>query len=222
MGDGYRAFLIRCGCKMEILSHLLIFFTEYGYIAVFLVLVFCGLGLPIPEDITLIAGGIICALSKNLSFPLSLNKMILISISGVLIGDSIMFFLGNLVGQRVTKFPIIKLIFTPRNYIKIQEKVKLHGDKALFFARFLPGLRAPIFVIYGISKKIKFYKFIFYDGLAALISVPLWVYLGYIFYHEKKYILNIVKKSEYIIFSIIFLMILIFLIYNYIKRKDKD
>ena len=207
---------------MDTLLHLLVFFTQYGYIAVFLVLVLCGLGLPLPEDITLIAGGIICGLSKNLSTPLSLNKMIIISMFGVLIGDSIMFLLGNMMGNKVTKLPIIKLIFTPKNYIKIQQKIKLHGDKVVFFARFLPGLRAPIFVLNGISKKIKYYKFIFFDGLAALISVPIWVYIGYIFYREKKYIIGIVRQSEYIILSIFIVIILIFLIYNYFTRKNSN
>lgn len=38
------------------------FFTQYGYVAVFLVLVACGLGVPIPEDVTLVTGGVIAGL----------------------------------------------------------------------------------------------------------------------------------------------------------------
>ena len=30
------------------------FFSQYGYAAVFLVLIACGFGVPIPEDITLV------------------------------------------------------------------------------------------------------------------------------------------------------------------------
>jgi membrane protein DedA with SNARE-associated domain len=48
----------------------------------------------------------------------------------------------------------------------------------LFIGRFLPGLRAPIFFTAG-SMKVPFVKFLFFDGLAALISVPVFVWLGH-------------------------------------------
>ena len=47
---------------MDILQLLTDFFTNYGYAAVFFVLLICGFGVPIPEDVTLVAGGIISGL----------------------------------------------------------------------------------------------------------------------------------------------------------------
>jgi membrane protein DedA with SNARE-associated domain len=44
--------------------------------------------------------------------------------------------------------------------------------------RFLPGLRAPIFFTAG-STRVKFWKFFCLDGLAALVSVPFFVWLGH-------------------------------------------
>ncbi|MCV2509445.1 MAG: DedA family protein, partial [Neisseriaceae bacterium] len=46
------------------LDYLELFFSTYGYLAVFSVLILCGLGLPIPEDITLVAGGVISGLGQ--------------------------------------------------------------------------------------------------------------------------------------------------------------
>ena len=37
-------------------------FAHYGYAAVFFVLVICGFGVPIPEDLTLVTGGVISGL----------------------------------------------------------------------------------------------------------------------------------------------------------------
>ena len=34
-------------------------FTEYGYLAVFVMLLICGFGIPVPEDVTLVTGGVI-------------------------------------------------------------------------------------------------------------------------------------------------------------------
>jgi membrane protein DedA with SNARE-associated domain len=45
----------------------------------------------------------------------------------------------------------------------------------------MPGLRAAIFMSAGISKKVSFLRFFLMDGFAAIISVPIWVYLGYFF-----------------------------------------
>ena len=44
---------------MEFLIH---FFSDYGYFAVLFVLIICGFGVPIPEDITLVSGGVISGL----------------------------------------------------------------------------------------------------------------------------------------------------------------
>ena len=45
-------------------------------------------------------------------------------------------------------------------------------------ARFIPGLRSPIFLTAGMSGKVSFWQWLIMDGLAALISVPIWIYLG--------------------------------------------
>ena len=89
---------------MEILHELIAFFAIYGYIAVFLVLIACGFGVPIPEDITLVAGGVICGLAATMDVHL----MVTIALLGVIIGDGTMFMLGKLLGPRVKKSTAIK------------------------------------------------------------------------------------------------------------------
>ena len=42
---------------MDVFNTLLVFFQNYGYAAVFAALLLCGAGVPIPEDVTLVAGG---------------------------------------------------------------------------------------------------------------------------------------------------------------------
>ncbi len=204
---------------MEILNYLIDFFTHYGYFAVFIVLIACGIGLPIPEDITLIAGGVICVLSYTTVNVLSPEIMTIIALSGVLIGDSIMFLLGYKLGHKVTRIKGIRNIITPTVYEQIQEKIHRYGDKILFFARFLPGLRAPIFIISGVSHRVSYIKFIVMDGLAAIISVPLLVYVGYFFANDLETIVIYVKHSEWLIIGLFLTIILAFFVYKkYIKK----
>lgn len=185
---------------MEILFHLLDFFGQYGYCAVFLVLLACGFGLPVPEDISLIAGGVICALTQAPGYHhLNVHIMVVVALVGVLSGDSVMFSLGSKLGPRVTRVPLLRRIITPNVYARIQEKAHRYGDKILFIARFLPGLRAPIFVTAGMSHRVSLLKFLCFDGSAALISVPLWIYVGFIGAGDLEVIIFWARKSEVLV-----------------------
>ena len=89
-----------------------------------------------------------------------------------------MFAAGRIWGQKILRFKPIARIMTPKRYEQVQEKFDKYGNWVLFVARFLPGLRTAVFVTAGISRKVSYLRFIIMDGLAALISVPIWIYLG--------------------------------------------
>ena len=158
------------------LDFLIAFFSDYGYIAVFGILILCGFGLPVPEDITLVSGGVISGLGMT-----NPHTMLAVGLAGVLIGDSTMFLAGRIFGYRIQKIRMFRKILSPRRFSHIQRKFKQYGLGLLFVARFLPGLRSPIFLVAGMSRRISYFTFILMDGIAALISVPVWVYLGFFF-----------------------------------------
>ncbi len=158
---------------MDLFSWLEVFFTDYGYAAVFIVLVACGFGVPIPEDITLVTGGIMAG-----SGHANVHVMVAVSLAGVLVGDGAMFFAGRLFGHKILRFRAIARVMTPKRYAQVQGKFEKYGNWVLFVARFLPGLRTPIFITAGISRKVTPTQFFLMDGFAAIISVPLWVHLG--------------------------------------------
>lgn len=176
---------------MDILQLLTTLFTDYGYAAVFLVLLLCGFGLPVPEDITLVAGGIISGLGHA-----DVNKMFAVGMAGVLIGDGTMFVMGRLFGERVLSWPLVARFMTPERYRAVQDKFSQYGNRVLFVARFLPGLRSPIFLTAGMTRRIPFWRFLLMDGFAALISVPIWVYLGYFGAHNRQWLLMWVHRGQ--------------------------
>lgn len=149
------------------------FFSSYGYWAVFFVLLICGFGVPIPEDITLVSGGVISGLGYT-----NVHWMLVVSMIGVLVGDSTMYWLGRVYGEKILKFPLIRKIATPERFTQVQERFEKQGWKLLFVARFLPGLRAVVYLVSGITRKVTFTRFVLVDFFAAIISVPIWVYLG--------------------------------------------
>ncbi len=193
-------------------------FSDYGYVAVFLILMLCGFGLPIPEDITLVAGGII----SGLGFA-DVHIMFFVCMCGVLIGDGTMFTLGKIYGQRILKFGPVRRIVTPKRFAQVQEKFAKYGNWVLFVARFLPGLRSPIFVIAGMSRRISYWRFLLMDGLAACISVPIWVYLGDYGAHNREWLIHMVKRGQHGIFGLIAIgAIVLLLIYLRQRRKKQE
>ncbi|MBN8712637.1 MAG: DedA family protein [Xanthomonadales bacterium] len=159
---------------MDLLDTLVDLFTQNGYTAVFIALMICGAGLPLPEDITLVAGGVIAGLGYA-----NVHVMCAMTLFGVLLGDSAIFLLGHYYGARMLTWRPIARVLTPARYLAVQEKFHRYGNRVLFAARFLPGMRTTIYVTAGTTHRISFPRFLLIDTMAALISVPVWVYLGY-------------------------------------------
>jgi len=203
---------------MDFLQTLVTFFMQYGYFAVFGVLILCGFGLPVPEDISLTAGGVISGLGYT-----DVHVMFFVGMAGVLLGDSFVFWLGSHYGERALKLPILKTVLHPERFGKVQEQFKKHGKWVVFFGRFMPGLRMPIFFTAGTSGQISFLRFLFTDGFAALISVPIWIYLGYFGAHNFDQLMGWVRNGQTIILVIVILGITGFLLYLWNKkRKEKN
>lgn len=116
------------------MEFLISFFTDYGYWAVLFVLIICGFGVPIPEDITLVSGGVIAGL-----YPESVNShlMLLVSMIGVLAGDSCMYWLGRIYGTRILRFRPMRKVITLQRLKMVREKFAQYGNRVLFVARFL-------------------------------------------------------------------------------------
>lgn len=160
---------------MELLERLIGIFAEHGYASVFIALLLCGAGVPLPEDITLVAGGVIAGLGYA-----NVHVMVGVTMTGVLVGDASMFLLGHHFGARLLRLPLFAWLLPPARYAKVQQKFERYGNRMMFVARFLPGMRTAVFITAGATHRVSFWRFALLDGLAALISVPLWVYLGYL------------------------------------------
>jgi membrane protein DedA with SNARE-associated domain len=139
----------------------------------FFVLLLCGLGLPIPEDIVLITAGVLGQEQGH-----SWIEVALLMYVGVLGGDCITFFAGRHVGGWVLTSRWFQRIVSPRKQARVVDFFSRYGPMGLFIGRFLPGLRAPIFFSAG-SMKVPFWKLLLFDGCAALVSVPVFVWLGH-------------------------------------------
>jgi membrane protein DedA with SNARE-associated domain len=146
-----------------------------GYAAVFGLLLAAGFGFPLPEDVPLIAGGVLAWLASPLEkavFPGMLAD------SGLLVGDSVIYWAGRVFGRRVAEVWPFRRIITPQKLERVERLLRQRGNVVVVVARFLPGLRAPTYFTVGHSR-LPFWEFLLFDGLAAVVSAPLWVCLGF-------------------------------------------
>jgi membrane protein DedA with SNARE-associated domain len=185
---------------MEVFEFLMPIFTEYGYLAVFVMLLICGFGVPVPEDVTLVTGGVIAGLGHA-----DVHTMFAVGMAGVLVGDGLMFMLGRLYGPRIIQLPGFRRVLTPERFERAQGAFHKYGKWVMFVARFLPGLRTPVFFTAGMSHRVTFLTWFLMDGFAALISVPIWVYLGYFGAQNWDWMFGVLRQFQHAILGLLLL-----------------
>ena len=137
-------------------------------------LLLSSMGMPLPEDLTLAAAGYL--ISKDLMSPL---PAALVGILGVLTGDQFVYSLGKYFGPKVVAHRWFSHVLSPHRYQWIRGRFARHGTKMVFFARFVSGLRGPVFLAAGVLQMPRG-RFLLYDFAGALLNVPLFILAGFL------------------------------------------
>ena len=148
----------------------------YGYLGIILYMVLTGCGFPMPEEVAIIAGGALAA-NNQLHWGLTLGALLI----GALLGDSVMYYIGYHFGRRLlTQNRFWNRVITPEREKKVEGLLAKHGVKVLLGARFLVGLRGPMYITAGILK-VPFRKFLLADLFCATLVVTLFFALSYFY-----------------------------------------
>ncbi|MEW6299127.1 MAG: DedA family protein [Thermodesulfobacteriota bacterium] len=192
----------------EILSAYLVQFTTFG---LFAALVLAGLGAPIPEDLVLITAGVLAHQGV-----LDLERMIPILYVGVLTGDVIVYSFGRRFGYLILRHPRVLRFLTPARQDRIARYFARYGNRTVFLVRHLTVLRAPTHLIAG-AMKMPGWQFLLWDGLAALVSVPVMVGIGYFFADSVAVLQHNIRRIEYWVGAVV---IVVFIGYLLLRYRD--
>ena len=166
------------------------YIQHFTYLGLLVVLILCGMGLPIPEDAALLAGGFLVH-RGIIQYPITL----VVALVGVVAGDNSLFFLGRRFGTGLVAYLGIGRPRSQRQIEWLKEFMRRHGHRAIFYARFVAGLRALVYLTAG-SLGVSPLRFFLYDLAGAVVSVPIVVTLGYLFGNELEAALRYIGGIE--------------------------
>ncbi len=187
------------------------YIEEFNYIAVAFVLFIAGLGAPIPEDIPLIYGGVMSGQGH-------MNPYIhfVVSIVFILIGDLCLYGIGRRISRNAETPSKWQKVLTPARQAKVQGLFDKYGSWAVFFGRFVAGVRAAVFLSAGMAR-FPVGKFILFDLMAATISVPVWIWIGYVASSNWEALAEQAQRYQFMILGVG--LVLVIAGYLFVKRR---
>jgi membrane protein DedA with SNARE-associated domain len=148
------------------------FVTDYGYLAIFLLMTAESALIPFPSEVTMLVGGWYSA-----NGTLDFFWVVTAGVVGNLVGSWLAYALGRKTGRalldRYGKYVLIRSHDVDRAEIWWGK----HGDAATFFSRLLPVIRTFISLPAGIAK-MPFGKFTLYTFLGVVPWTAGLTYLG--------------------------------------------
>lgn len=144
-----------------------------GVIVLFGLLFACGVGLPLPEDIPLTIAGFLIAKGQ-----MHLAAAGVAAWCGIIGGDLILYHLGRKFGPEITRVPFVGKHVTVERIEKAGKLFAKYGIGVVAIGRLFAGIRGAMVIAAG-ATKFSLVKFIIADGLAALVSGGLFIWLGH-------------------------------------------
>jgi len=183
------------------------------YLALSLALLGGAIGLPIPEDIPLIAAGI--AVHRG---SVDLTIIFLVCYGSIILGDLIIFWIGRKFGSSIFSKRWFRAKIPPSKIRKVKLSIEKRSLLMIFIARHLFYLRTVTFLTCG-AVKMRPRRFIIADAAAALVSVPLMMGIGYVASENYEVVLQSMRKVERLS-MIVFAVLGIGVVWWFLKKKS--
>jgi membrane protein DedA with SNARE-associated domain len=187
--------------------------ASYGYLGITVFLILTGCGLPLPEEVAIVAAGVASARGiLNPGFALAACLI------GAVVGDSAMYLIGRRFGKAILeRHPFWARLFNAKREKQIEALLKKHGAKMILLTRFLVGLRSPVYFAAGVLRA-NYLRFLITDIICALMVVSLFFGLTY-FYGRQ--IWAGIHDAEVLITIAVVLAVVFGLIIFWVHRRGK-
>lgn len=188
-------------------------FLPHPYLLLFRILVLCGMGLPMPEDIVIITGGYLAYLGKT-----NLVWTMIVLWTGAIFGDCMLYWVGRRYGTWLLEHRIFVKNFSPRTPTKDPRLFSALWECDPVFRQVFGRIARTALPDFG-SFRVSFTKMLLLDGLAGLLSIPLITYIAFRFGEAIDSVKESVRNAEYGLMIVIAVVVAALILKNQIQKR---
>ncbi len=198
----------------DIASPMLEDFLNLKYLGIVLVLILSGLGLPIPEEVVVVAAGVLSHDSDSFKWQYAY----LACLGGAIAGDIVVYSIGRYLGHGFfLRYPWFARLMHEEREAKMEEVIKKHGFKVFFVARFMVGVRVPLYLAAGVVR-MSWPRFLLINVFCATTVVSIAFWLGHRYGNE---VVKSIKEGQGGITVVVLLLVGIAIGFYFIRRRKK-
>jgi len=183
------------------------------YIGIFILLILGEIGLPFPEDATLILSGFLIAQKVTKPLP-----TVIVVYCGLLLTDFSLYWVGKKYGRKVIEHRRFRRVLSAERLLTLEEKFKKWGIYVVFVGRHFLGIRAQIFLAAGVMRMSPL-KFIMADAASAILTMTLMVGIGFLGGNSIEILQKDLKKIEHIGILILVILFTGWMIYRFFRNR---
>jgi len=198
------------------MSHISGIVEHFPYIGLFLLLVLGGVGLPFPEDTTLILCGFLISTEVvNPSYALFVVYL------GILITDFALYSVGKKYGRKIVTHKRFHKIISTKRLSMLEDKFGRKGILFIMVGRHLVGLRAQIFLTAGVMR-MPAVKFLMADAVSSLFTIAIMVGAGYAGGNSLQIIKRDMTRIKHIGIFLAVVVLAGYLIFRYVRSRRNE
>lgn len=184
---------------------------EYGYISMFIFNWLLLFGMPIPNEVAAAFSGVLTEISYFKPVYAFISAYL-----GLITSNTFAYFIGRFFGQKL--LDRLSRTWLEKPIEKFSGFLQKHGEIAISFSFFLPGIRWAIPYVVG-ANKYPFLKYVFYAYTAGFVWMMVYFNLGRTFPYAYNSILN--HLQGFLISLSVAVIAVLVARYLYKERKDR-
>ena len=212
------AWLSAALATINILAILQTALNNFGYLAVTFFIMIESSGIPFPGETMLLLASFYAANDQHLQIPF----VIICAALGAIIGDNIGYYVGRTWGKAIVERYGRYLFIKPEHMERAENFFAKHGDKTVFFGRFVAVLRAWAAFLAGVNR-MKWSTFAIYNAAGGILWATCFGLLGYfagrVFHDNFTQVEHLARNVSWTVSGIILVVVVVIVIIILYRRR---
>jgi membrane protein DedA with SNARE-associated domain len=190
---------------------------RWSYPGIFVCIFIGNFGIPVPEEVVLLAAGFLAG-----RHVLELGTLYIVAILSAVAGDTCGVVVGRTGGQWLFGCLSQKSRSLRKRYEHLRTFFQVHGNKAVFLARFIMGARFMAGPMAG-AVGMRFWNFLGWNVLGALIWCSVMITIGYFVGDQLDWVAHVARKGgQWVAAAVLLLAAAIWLFWRHLHHRWEE